>query len=129
MLAAVIFQVTAITPQEALQLVGSPDACFIDVREASEYEEGHIPGSLLMPWNSGVLQQEWQSLPTDRSLIVYCAAGSRSAKAAKFLNENKFSDIRNLSGGFSAYRRLPDAIIETGAYQPPVTIIPNWMVY
>lgn len=76
-LATVLFQVMTITPQDALQLVGSPDVCFLDVRETYEYEAGHIPGSYLMPWSSGVLQQEWTALSTDRSIIVYCAAGNR----------------------------------------------------
>jgi rhodanese-related sulfurtransferase len=127
--AAILFQVTTITPQDALQLVGSADVCFLDVRETYEYEAGHIPGRYLMPWNSGVLQSEWQSLPTDRPLIVYCAAGSRSASAAQFLNEKNFADVRNISGGFSAYRLLSGAIVEIGPYQPPETAILNWMVY
>ena len=58
-----------ITPEEALVYVGSPDITFLDVREPSEYEAGHIPGALLMSWFGGGLEENWQDLPTDKTIV------------------------------------------------------------
>jgi rhodanese-related sulfurtransferase len=127
-LAAVVLAVPRISPSEALQYVGSRDVVFLDVREASEYETGHVPGSRLMPWNSGVLQERWQELPVDRLIIVYCASGARSARAAQFLQDMGLQQLADM-GEFSTYRLLPDAPIETGPYKEPTTSIPHWILY
>ena len=57
----------------------------LDVREQSEYDPRHIPGAVLMPWNSGVLPQLYGTLPAQTPIVVICKAGSRSASAAAFL--------------------------------------------
>lgn len=127
-LAAIVMAVPGISPSDAVQYVGSSEAIFLDVREASEYEEGHVPGSLLMPWNSGVLQEHWQELPTDRLIIVYCRSGGRSAMAAQFLQDNGFEQLADM-GGFSTYQLLTDAPVETGPYVGPGTPVSDWILY
>ena len=128
-LAAVLFAVTNVTPQYTLDRVDSPDVLILDVRENSEYEAGHIPGAWLMPWNSGVLAERWQELPTDRLIIVHCASGGRSVGAANFLDGKGIFDVVNMSGGFSSYRNLPGALIETGPYVEPETPVVGWLLY
>jgi len=127
--AVVVFAVSDISPMEALNYVGDPSVQFLDVRETSEYEPGHIPGALLMPWNSGVLAQKWASLPTDKTIIIYCRSGGRSAQAYTFLQEKGLSLLLNMTGGFSSYQTVPGAIIETGAYQEPATAVEDWALY
>ncbi len=120
--------VELISPSDALDNVGSPDVLFLDVRESFEYETGHIPGSILMPLSSGVLGERWSELPTDSLIIVYCRSGSRSATAAAFLESKGFTQLLNMSGGFTAYTQVPDAQIETGPYQEP-SLVNEWMLY
>ncbi|MEW6233826.1 MAG: rhodanese-like domain-containing protein [Candidatus Omnitrophota bacterium] len=127
--AVVVFAASDISPKEALNYVGDPTVQFLDVREASEYESGHIPGALLMPWTSGVLALEWESLPRDKTIIVYCRSGGRSAQAFAFLQEKGFSLLLNMTGGFSSYQTVPGAIVETGPYQEPVTAVADWALY
>ena len=124
-LTAVVLAVPSISPLEALKYVGSPDVVFLDVREDYEYETGHIPGSILMPWNSGVLQERWGELPKHRLIIIYCRSGGRAGNAGEFLEEKGFEQLANM-GGFSAYSVLPGAIVETGPYQEPVTCVSDW---
>ena len=61
-------------------------AIWLDVRERSEFEEKHIPGALLIP--IGELASRWRELPVAGPVVVYCSAGSRSFRAAKFLREH-----------------------------------------
>ena len=127
-LAAVVLAVPRISPSDAIQYVGSPDVVFLDVREHYEYESGHVPGSILLPWSSGVLQERWEELPRDRLVIVYCAWGGRSSRAAQFLDEKGFEQLADM-GRFSSYQQLPDAIVETGPYEEPVTSVSNWFFH
>lgn len=127
-MAIVVFATSTIAPIDAIQYIGNPDVVFLDVRESYEYETGHIPGAWLIPWNSGVLAEQFSSLPSDKPLIVYCRSGGRGAAATSFLEKNGFTNVMNMTGGFSAYSILPDAPIATGPYDPS-TFIVHWMWY
>ncbi|MFC2094481.1 rhodanese-like domain-containing protein [Bacteroidota bacterium] len=101
-----------ITPAEVhTRLVEGDTLILLDVREISEYFEGHIaePDGQLpltpvnMPWNSNVLAAEYGRLPGNIDIIVYCRSGGRSALASAFLESNGFSRIYNMTGGFLSW--------------------------
>jgi len=101
-----------ITPADVhTKLVEGDTLILLDVREISEYIEGHIaePDGQLpltpvnMPWNSNVLSAQYNRLPADIDIIVYCQSGGRSALASAFLESNGFSRIYNMTGGFSSW--------------------------
>ncbi|MEA3137244.1 MAG: sulfur-carrier protein adenylyltransferase/sulfurtransferase, partial [Thermoplasmata archaeon] len=75
----------------------------LDVREPDEHEELAIPGSVLIPLGS--LQRRLVEVPKDRQVVVYCAAGGRSARATHFLRPNGV-EAANLHGGIIAWQRL-----------------------
>ncbi len=106
-----------ISTEQVLSLVGSDDVIFLDVREPKEYNAGHIPGCTLMPKNSGVFEEEYSKLPKDKKIIVYCHSGGRSARASKFLVEQGYIDITNVTDGFSDYQELAEAKIEKGSLE------------
>ena len=59
----------------------NPQLVVVDVREQSEYctvPLGHIPGALLYPWRSEVLQDRYDELPTNGDILVYCGISARS---------------------------------------------------
>ena len=75
-----------ITPEEVHTRLAEGDTLLLlDVREISEYWAGHIaePTGMLpvtpvnMPWNSNVLSTEYNRLPTDIDIIVYCQSGGQ----------------------------------------------------
>lgn len=68
----------------------------LDVREAFEWEAGHIPGATWIPM--GELPQRLHELPKDREVVCVCRSGSRSAWATEFLTANGFR-AKNLEGG------------------------------
>ena len=81
-------EIEEIDQGRAADLLQGDDApALIDVRERDEWEEGHLPGAVWVP--RGNLESRIEQAVPDRDtpIIVYCAAGSRSAFAAKTLEE------------------------------------------
>jgi sulfur-carrier protein adenylyltransferase/sulfurtransferase len=73
------------------------DFFLLDVREPNEYQIGKIPGSTLIPL--GDVPRRYQEIPRDKEIIVHCKMGGRSAKAAAFLRQQGFKNVKNLKGG------------------------------
>ena len=78
-------------------------AIAIDVRERSEVSTGKIPGALELPL--GELEERVHEVPRDRPLVVYCAAGSRSATAISILERAGRGPLVNLRGGYDSWKR------------------------
>jgi hydroxyacylglutathione hydrolase len=77
-------------------------ALVVDVREPSEYVDGHVPGAVSIP--QADLATRLGELPRDRELLVVCASGNRSLRAASFLRQLGFEQVTNLAGGTSGWR-------------------------
>jgi sulfur-carrier protein adenylyltransferase/sulfurtransferase len=106
LLARVKDEIDEISTVEAHERLDDQDApLFVDVREPDEWDEGHIPGAVYT--GRGRLEQRIEGLVPDKSrpLVVYCAAGSRSAFAVKTLGELGYESVLNLAGGFSEWKR------------------------
>ncbi|HEU4697867.1 MAG TPA: MBL fold metallo-hydrolase [Gemmatimonadales bacterium] len=83
-----------------------------DVRGASEWESGHLPGVPNIPL--GYLEERLAELPTGRPLVVHCQSGARSAIAASVLQARGVREVVNLVGGFAAWARAGEPV-ERGA--------------
>ena len=92
-------------PAAAELLQGDDAPVLLDVRELHEWQEGHIPGAVHIP--RGFLEsQAEQALPDrEKPVVVYCAGGSRSAFAAKTLNEMGYESVASLAGGYTDWKR------------------------
>lgn len=118
-------EVSADDLQEALE--EGEDLLLVDVREPYEYEKGHIPGSLLIP--RGMLEGaadpnnphriEALYSARDRSIVVLCNTGGRSAMAADTLQQMGFGKVRSLSGGLKMWE-AEDYKMAAGAYSGPL---------
>jgi len=80
-------------------------AVWIDVREADEWQEGHLPGAVHIP--RGFLESRIEGVAPDKatSVVLYCASAARSAFAAKTLEELGYGDVHSLAGGFTDWKR------------------------
>ncbi|MBA3626367.1 MAG: molybdopterin-synthase adenylyltransferase MoeB [Chloroflexi bacterium] len=86
---------------EALAAQG---ARVIDVREATEWEEGHLPGALHI--SKSYLEQRIEGAVPDREapVVLYCAGGIRSLFAGQTLREMGYTDVVSMAGGFQGWK-------------------------
>ena len=80
-------KVNSILPDEVRKIIkekSTDEYCLLDVRQPSEYEQGHIPGAKLIPLAE--LQSNWNKIQPDRMTIVYCRSGNRSRSGVGILN-------------------------------------------
>lgn len=76
----------------------------LDVRERSEWMDGHIPGARHV--SRGLLDQSIEDAVPDRTrpIVVYCGVGNRSALAARTLTELGYENVQSLAGGLQAWK-------------------------
>jgi len=85
-------------------LQGDRPPRLVDVRERDEYEEGAIAGATHIPRGFLELQIENAAPDRDEPIVVYCAGGTRSALAARSLQDMGYSNVSSLTGGFGAWK-------------------------
>ena len=87
---------------ELASLLSRGSVEIIDVRGASEWEAGHVPGAPNIPL--AALPARLAEVRRDRPVVVQCQSGGRSAIAASVLRAAGVKDVLNLSGGFAAWQ-------------------------
>ena len=106
-------EVKTITPEEAM-ILGKENKCnLIDIRDEAELQKlgtiensFHIPRGLLefsIHPESGYVQNN--QLDLSKEIVLFCAAGGRSALAAKTLKEMGFDNVSHIEGGFGLMRQ------------------------
>jgi sulfur-carrier protein adenylyltransferase/sulfurtransferase len=89
---------------EAEGLLADGGVTFLDVREPDEYEQGAIPNAVHLPRGHLEFQVEGKLPDKSGPVVVYCAAGVRSAFAAKTMQDLGYEDVRSLVGGFNRWK-------------------------
>jgi rhodanese-related sulfurtransferase len=90
-----------IDPARVVELYDSGEVVVIDVREAWEYEEGHIPGATLIPLN--MLAARLDEVPREGPVVLVCRSDNRSGQAQRFLIQQGFDNVSNMTGGMLAW--------------------------
>ncbi len=83
-----------ITSDKAHEFVAA-GATLLDVRTEAEWSRGHLPGAVLVPVDE--LAARLGEIPRDKPVVVYCAAGGRSAPATRELRKAGY-DAHDLGG-------------------------------
>ncbi|MCI0181816.1 rhodanese-like domain-containing protein [Sulfoacidibacillus ferrooxidans] len=92
---------TTITfPELKSKLYAHDKVKVIDVREISEYREGHIEGSVLIPLDE--LPYRLHEIEPHDEIVVVCKSGNRSSQACTILQQRGFTNVRSLVGGLSS---------------------------
>ena len=105
-------EIKTISPAEALKLSNENNCNLIDIRDAVELQrEGRIKNSFHI--SRGLLEfavhpdspyAQKEKLDPNKELVLFCAAGGRSALAAKTLKEMGFEKVSHIEGGFTAMK-------------------------
>lgn len=75
------------------QLVADNAATIVDVRDAEEFAEGHIPNSVNIPLDS--IESSLAVFKQYENIVVVCRTGKRSTKAKEILEKNGFTNVYN----------------------------------
>jgi sulfur-carrier protein adenylyltransferase/sulfurtransferase len=96
-------QVPEMAPAEVVALTVGPGLAIVDLREAPEWDAGHVPGAVHVPW-SRLEQDIEQGVPDrDARVVLYCAVGIRSVFAGLALRERGYADVASMAGGFERW--------------------------
>lgn len=106
---------------------GDAEIVLIDTREPYEYARSHIPGALLIPRGlieSAADPHNARRVPAlcearDKTIVLYCDTGGRSALAADSLQLMGFANVLNLAGGLKLWD-AEDYATESGEYTLPM---------
>mgnify|MGYP000182659700 CR=1 FL=1 len=111
-------QIREVSPPE-VDALPEGEALIVDVREDSEWEQGHLPGAVHI--SKSYVEQQIEAAAPDRDapVVLYCAGGVRSLFAAQTLQQLGYTNVASMSGGFQAWKSagLP--------WDKPVTLSPE----
>ena len=103
-----LIEITTITPSQALEMSNNNECNLIDIRDAVELQKlGRIENSFHI--SRGLLEfsihpesayVQNNQLDLNKETVLFCAAGGRSALAAKTLKEMGFKNVSHIDGGF-----------------------------
>jgi sulfur-carrier protein adenylyltransferase/sulfurtransferase len=89
---------------QAQSQVGNGSSVFVDVREEDETSKGHIEGALFVPL-SGFEDDLPEVVPDkNQAIVFYCAAGRRSLMAAEAAENDGYSNVSSMAGGFEGWK-------------------------
>ena len=88
-----------ITQEEAKEMMAKNDGhIIVDVRRQDEYDEGHIPGAVLIP-NESITDKQPEQLPDlNQVILIYCRSGRRSKEASQKLADMGYTNIYEFGG-------------------------------
>ncbi|MCR4775585.1 MAG: rhodanese-like domain-containing protein [Saccharofermentans sp.] len=88
-----------ISQDEARAMMAKNDGhIIVDVRRQDEYDEGHIPGAILIP-NESIDKTRPEQLPDlDQIILVYCRSGRRSKEASAKLSAMGYKNVYEFGG-------------------------------
>ncbi|QIG51285.1 rhodanese-like domain-containing protein [Nordella sp. HKS 07] len=104
-------EVASVTATEARELAKGDDVVIVDIRDVRELErDGRIPGSFHAPrgmlefWVDPESPYHKPIFAEDKMFIIHCASGWRSLLASATLQSMGLTPVRNLKGGFAAWK-------------------------
>lgn len=95
--------VVNLSPSEFSEIV-KKGGVILDVRTPGEVEDGHIPSAINIDYYGDNFETNVITLDKDAEIYVYCRSGKRSASAAAILNNQGYTNVYNLLGGFNAWK-------------------------
>ncbi|MBP1765537.1 MAG: Rhodanese-related sulfurtransferase [Firmicutes bacterium] len=87
---------------EAMEAWRNKEVVFIDVRTPEEYQEGHVPGAILIPLAE--LEKRQDEVTKDKRVFLICRSGNRSAKANVILQKYGYVNTYSVAGGMMKWQ-------------------------
>jgi rhodanese-related sulfurtransferase len=118
--------INQLEPKEAHQtLQNNSDALYLDVRTEQEFAQGHPAGAINVPFvfikgpgqmepNPDFVAVVEKTIPKAKKLVVGCLSGGRSQRACEALEQQGYTDLTNVRGGFGGARDASGQVIAAG---------------
>ena len=99
--------ITAVSPSEAAALIekyqGDASFVILDIRTPGEYHSGHLKGAIMIDYYSKSFVDDIRGLDKEKSYLVYCRSGNRSARSMDLLQKLQFQKIYHLATGINGW--------------------------
>src|SRR5262245_62134294 len=109
--------VESVSADDALKLAKRDDVVIVDIRDIRELErEGRIPGSFHAPrgmlefWVDPESPYHKPIFAEDKTFVIHCASGWRSLLATQALQAMGLKPVKNMKGGFAAWKQAGGAV-------------------
>ena len=99
---------TEVTVEQVMKLKDQ-GAFILDVREPSEWTQAHIAGATLIPL--GELPNRLNEIPKDKTIVVVCRTGHRSAQGRDILLKAGFTNVTSMSGGLTEWQSQGQPVV------------------
>lgn len=86
------------------EIIAQEDPFILDVRTPDEFNGGHIENAVNINFYDSNFDAEVEKLEKNKTIVVYCAAGGRSASAAEKMLKMGFTSIVEVKGGYNAWK-------------------------
>jgi rhodanese-related sulfurtransferase len=104
-----------LSPAEAVTLINRSNAFVLDVRDDGEFASGHIADATHIPVVDLATRIGELKKYQNKTILVNCQKGMRSAKACDILRKAEFTQVNNLQGGLSAWLEAKLPIVTKAA--------------
>jgi molybdopterin/thiamine biosynthesis adenylyltransferase/rhodanese-related sulfurtransferase len=114
LLAKIKKEIREVNVNDVQDRIQNNGVALLDVREKEEWDEGHLPGATFLPRGFLEVRVEKEVPEKSKPVIVYCAGGTRSAYAAKTLQDLGYTDVVSMAGGYGQWKNagLPFVVPE-----------------
>lgn len=98
--------------EEFDKLLAAKTNVVLDVRRTTEFTSGHIAGAIQIDWNGADFEKKVTALDKTKTYLVYCAVGGRSSRACEKMSSLGFTNLFNLDGGITAWKKANKPVTE-----------------
>jgi rhodanese-related sulfurtransferase len=96
----------SLSPQQAINLVNSQDGTFVDLRDAAEFNKGHIMGAVNIPATKLVERMAELEKFKAKPVVLVCKMGQQSSAAGKQLKGADYTQVNKMTGGMMEWSNL-----------------------
>jgi phage shock protein E len=98
-------KVKRVEVEEFDKLRANKENVVLDVRTPKEFKDGHIPGAVNIDFRAKDFDENVAKLDKNKTYLVHCAAGGRSAAASKKMESAGFKELYDLAPGFKGWEK------------------------
>ncbi len=95
-----------VDPTEAKKMIDKGNVTVLDVRTPGEWNEGHLKNAVHIDISGPDFEKKIAKLDKKKTVVVYCAVGGRSSRAAAMMAESGFKLVYNMVGGYNQWSSM-----------------------